>query len=301
MTAPAGTFQTYQAIGNREDLIDVITNISPVDTWFTQVTGSVRATAVRHEWQTDALAAAAANAQIEGDDAVASNVTPTVRLQNSCQILWKVFQISETQQAVNAAGRENEMDYQTMKFAKELARDIEYALVINAAEVTGNATTARQMKGVLGWITTNVTTATATTVELTEAAYNDNLQLIWAQGGYPSFSLVGAHIKRVISAFTTNTRKIQAEEKKLVSAVNIYESDFGTIEIRLHQILNTVAAGTVINFGSMDLWNKAWLRPVLRTPLAKTGSSDKYKIEAELTLESRQEKGSGKLTGYKPA
>lgn len=301
MAAPTGTFQTYQAIGDREDLIDIITNISPIDTWFTQVTGSVRATAVRHEWQTDALAAAAANAQVEGDDATATNVTPTVRLQNSCQILWKVFQISETQQAVNAAGRENEMDYQTMKFSKELARDIEYALVINAAEVTGNATTARQMKGVLGWIVTNVTTATATTVEVSEAAYNDNLQLIWAQGGYPSFSLVGAHIKRVISAFTTNTRKIQAEEKKLVSAVNIYESDFGTIEIRLHQILNAVAPGTVINFGSMELWNKAWLRPVLRTPLAKTGSSDKYKIEAELTLESRQEKGSGKMTGYKPA
>lgn len=29
MAAPAGTFQTYQAIGNREDLSDIIFDISP--------------------------------------------------------------------------------------------------------------------------------------------------------------------------------------------------------------------------------------------------------------------------------
>lgn len=301
MTVPTGTFQTYQAIGNREDLIDVITNISPVDTWVTSITGSVRANAVKHEWQTDALATATSNAQIEGDDFTATAATPTARVQNSCQILVKVFRVSETQQAVNPAGRDNEVDYQTMKNSKELARDIEYALLINASEVTGASGTARQLKGVIGWIATNVTTATATSEVLSETKYNDNLQLIWAQGGYPSYTLVGAFQKRKISGFTTNTRRIDAEAKKLVSAVSIYESDFGIIEVRLHQILNSVSPGTIVNFGSMDLWCKAWLRPVLRTPLAKTGSSDAFKIEAELTLESRQEKGAGKMTGYATA
>jgi hypothetical protein len=301
MTVPTNTFQTYQSIGNREDLIDVITNISPKETWFTTNTANDRATAIRHEWQTDALAAAGANAQVEGDDFGAAAVVPTSRLANSCQILTKVFQLSETQQAIMTAGRSNELDYQTMKFSAELAKDIEYALIINASEVTGTAAVARQLKGALGWIATNVTTASATTVDLTETVYNDNLGLIWAQGGNPSYTLVGAYQKRKISGFTTNTRNVNADEKKLVSAVSIYESDFGIIQVRLHHVMNATAPGSILNLGELDLWHKAWLRPVKRLELAKTGSSDKWKIEAELTLESRQEKGSGKMTGFKSA
>lgn len=299
MGVPASTFQTYQSIGNREDLIDVITNISPVDTWFTSNTANVRASAIRHEWQTDSLAAAGANAQIEGDDATNIAVVPTVRAGNSCQIIRKVFQITETQQAINKAGRGDEIDYQTMKFSKELAKDIEYALIINAAEVTGTAAIARQLKGVLGWIVTNVTTATATTQTLTETLLNDNLALIWAQGGLPYATLVSSGKKRAISGFSANsTRRIAADDRRLVNAIDIYESDFGTIMIRLHYEINATQPTTILNLGQMNLWAKAWLRPVKREALAKTGSSDRYMIEAELTLESRQEKGSGKMTGF---
>jgi hypothetical protein len=296
MTVPTDTFQTYQAIGNREDLIDIITNISPMDTWFTQNSGSGRADARRHEWQTDVLAAPAANAVIEGDDATNVAVVPTARVANSCQIVRKVYQVSNTQEAVSKAGRASEIDYQSMKNMKELARDIEYALVINSAEVTGASATARQLKGLLGWIATNVTTGSATTNEtLTESMLNDNLQLIWAQGGFPTHVLAGAFQKRTISGFTTNTREVAADEKKLVKAVDIYKSDFGDLQIRLHQILNTTAPEKLIILGDMGLWVKAWLRPIVREELAKTGASRKYMIEAELTLESRQEKGSGKI------
>ena len=301
MGLPTDTQTVYHTVGNREDLIDVITNISPVDTWFMSNIGSTRATAIKHEWQTDALGAAAENAQLEGDDFAAAAVVATARLQNSCQILVKVFQITETQQAVVSAGRGSEVDYQQTKRSKELARDIEYALLINAAEVTGTSAAARKMKGALGWIATNVTTASATTVDLTEAVYNDNLALIWAQGGFPSYTLVGVYQKRKIAGFTSNVRNINADSQKIVNTVSVYESDFGVIQVRLHQQLNTSAAGTVLNLGVLDLWKKAYLRPILTTKLAKTGSSDKYKIEAELTLESRNEKGSGKMTGYKSA
>lgn len=301
MGLPTDTFTVYHSVGNREDLIEVITNISPVETWFTSHVGKDRATAIRHTWQTDALASPAANAMIEGDDATNVAITPTTTASNSCQILRKVFQVTTTQQAIKKAGRGNEVDYQTMKRSKELAQDIEYALLINSSEVTGTSGVARQLKGVLGWIATNVTTASASTVDLTESAFNDNLGLIWAQGGKPSYTLVGSYQKRKISGFTTNTRQITAEEKKLVSTVAIYESDFGVIQIMLHYIMNTSASTTILNLGSLDLWNTAWLRPVVREELAKTGSSDKYMMEAELTLESLQEKGSGKMTGYKGA
>lgn len=299
MAVPTNTFQTYQSIGNREDLIDVITNISPVDTWFTSNSGTGRAKARVHEWQTDALAAAAANAVIEGDDASATAITPTTRVQNSCQILRKVFQIADTQEAIDKAGRDSEIGYQKAKHLKELARDIEYALLINASEATGASGTARQLKGVLGWIATNVTTGTGTGNEaLTPTLFNDNLQLIWAQGGKPQHVLCGAFQKRTISgsSFNTNTRDIAAAAKTVVNAVDIYKSDFGDLQIHLHQQINTTAPGTVVILGDMSLWVKAWLRPVKSEQLARTGASSRFMIEAELTLESRQEKGSGKIT-----
>ena len=297
MTVPTNTFQTYQAVGNREDLIDVITNISPVDTWVTSSTGNTRATAVLHEWQTDALAAAAANAVIEGDDASAAAVTPTVRVTNYCQILRKVWQVTDTQNAVQKAGRASESDYQKMKALKELARDIEYALVINTAAASGASGTARTLKGIQGWIATNVTTGTATADEaLTENMLNDNLQIIWAAGGFPSTVLAGAFQKRTISGFSVNTRDIDAADQRVVRSVDIYKSDFGEITIRLHQQVNTTIPSILLILGDMSLWNKAWLRPVNAEQLARSGSSLKFMAEAELTLESRQEKGSGKIT-----
>lgn len=274
-----------------------ITNISPVDTWFTSNSGTVRATARLHEWQTDTLAAATANAVIEGDDATAAAITPTTRLGNYSQILRKVFQVTDTQEVIDKAGRATESAYQTTKHLKELAKDIEYALIVNSTTAAGATGTARQLKGVLGWIATNVTTGTGTGNEvLTETMLNDNLQLIWAQGGYPANVLCGGFQKRKISGFSTNTRQITADAQKLVSAVDVYQSDFGMIAIRLHHQINTTAPGTLVMLGDMSLWKKAWLRPIKKEELARTGASRKFMIEAELSLESRQEKGSGKIT-----
>ena len=285
--------------GNRKPSLtaEIITILSPMDTWFTSNTGSTRAISTYHEWQTDTLDTPGANAQIEGNDVTAEAVTATVRLGNYTQILNKVFFISETQRAIVAAGRNDEVDYQTLKMSKSLARDIEYALVLNATSAAGASATARQLKGVLGWITSNVGTVSATTVALTEAIYNTNLAVIWKNGGYPTVTLVGAYNKQQISGFTSNVRRIEAEEKKLVNSVDVYESDFGMIMVRLHHILNDNDPGYVVNLGVMELWVKAWLRPINRIELAKTGSADKYKIEAELTLESRNQIGSGMITG----
>lgn len=297
MAIPANTFSTYAAIGMREDLIDVITNISPMDTWFTSNSGTTRATARYHEWTTDALAAAAANSVIEGDDATTVAITPSTRVGNYSQILRKVYQITDTEEAVDKAGRDSEISYQTQNKLKELARDIEYALIINASQASGATGTARTLQGVLGWITTNVTTGTGTGNEaLTESMLNDNLQLVWAQGGFPKNVLCGAFQKRAISAFTTNTKNVSADEKKLTSAVDVYQSDFGTLAIRLHHEINTTAPGKLIVLGDMGLWRKAWLRPVKKDELSRTGASRKFMIEAELTLESRQQKGSGAIT-----
>ena len=289
-------FETYAAKGNREDLNDVISNISPMDTWFTSSIGNTPIRATYHEWQTDALAAAAANAIAEGSNFTDAAATATTRVGNYTQILSKVFAISATQEAVDKAGRKSEIAYQTEKNMKELARDVEYALLINTAAASASAGSARTLKGVDGWVATNVNTGTGTADTLREVRLNDTLQTLWAAGGKPSTVLCGAGAKRAISAYTTNTRYMVADENKIASAVDIYQSDFGTIMIRLHHQVSTTIPTKVIVLGDMELWKKGYLRPVKRVKQPWSGDGDLFSVVTEMSLESRNELGSAKLT-----
>ena len=128
MAAPTMAFQTYQAVGNREDLEDVIYSISPTETPFMTMASRVEATAVNHEWQTDALSDAATNAQIEGDDASGGTAVPTSRMGMYTQIASKYAVVTDTQQAVDKAGRASEMSYQVAKRLGELKRNHSCAL-----------------------------------------------------------------------------------------------------------------------------------------------------------------------------
>lgn len=291
MTIPSGTFQTYAAKGIREDLIDIIVNISPTKTPVLSMTESVRAFSTLHEWQTDSLNTPTANSSVEGDDSTANAVVPTVRLNNDTQILTKSFVISGTQEIVRKAGRSSEIGYQVQKLTKELATDIEYALVINSAAATGASATARTLKGISGWIATNVSSATANRA-LTAAILDANLALIWAAGGDPDVILSGGNQKIAIAGFTQNTRYISAEAAKVVNAVDIYQSSFGTLKTVLSHVMNTSQANTLYNL-DMSYWRKAWLRPVQLAELARTGDARKFQMVAELTLESLNEAASG--------
>lgn len=289
------TFKTYEAIGNREDLTDVITNISPIDNWFQANTGTGKADATYHEWQTDELAAPGANAALEGAAFNDQTLAPTTRIGNYTQILKKEFKVSKTQDAVNTAGRKKEMAYQTEKKVKELANDIEYAMLINAAAVAGDASTARQLKGVTGYLTTNAYDGSGT-AEISEELLLDSLQDLWAAGGKPSTVLCGAFQKRTMSAFTTNVKNTMADEKTLTQAVDVYQSDFGVVVIRLHHIVNTSVPDNIYIFGEMGLWSKAYLRPVVRKAEPFAGDADLYSMVAEVTLEAKQEAGSAIMT-----
>ena len=164
MAVPTNTFQTYQAIGNREDLSDVIYRIDPTDTPCMTAFEREKATAVNHEWQTQALAAVdTANAVVEGDDATSDAATPSVRLGNLCQISDKVARVSGTQRAVEHAGRDDELEYQETLKGLELKRDMESILVgTNQAKAAGDGTTdPRKTASVLSWIKTNTDKGTA--------------------------------------------------------------------------------------------------------------------------------------------
>ena len=244
MAQVTNTYSTYDSVGQREDLSDIIYSISPTDTPFMSSIGKEKATAVLHEWQTDALAAAAAdNYQIEGDEIAFTAPTATVRLNNRTQISRKSVIVSGTQDAVNLAGRNNELAYQISKQSKELKRDMETSLTANQAPVTGNDTTARRLGGIECWIKTNSNKGGGSGADpstsgsnartdgdqraFTESQLKDVIKSCWDEGGDPSMVMLGSFNKQILSGFTGGaTRMDDAENKRLVAAVDIYERDF---------------------------------------------------------------------------
>jgi hypothetical protein len=155
MAQPSNTFDSYDAVGIREDLSDVITNISPEETPFHTKSAKTRARNTLHEWQTDSLRASAANAHIEGDATTAEARSATTRLGNYTQIFKNAVVVPDTDEGLDKAGRAREIAYQTLKIAKEQKLDIEKALFDNNARAAGNSTTARELAGAPAWLTSN--------------------------------------------------------------------------------------------------------------------------------------------------
>lgn len=306
MALPTSTLATYQAIGNREDLSDVIYRIDPSDTPFMSGIEREKATAVNHEWQTQALAAVATNAVLEGDDATTDAVTVTVRTGNICQISDKVARVTGTQMAVDAAGRDNELSYQETLKGLELKRDMEYILVgTNQGKVTGDTTTARQLGTVLSWIKTNESTTgtapatagtnsrtTGTQRAFTEAQLKTVLSAVWTSGGKPDVISAGAFNKQAFSTFVGRATPMEdTKSKKIVASVDAYESDFGTLKV----VANRFQSTRDVFIFQMDMWAVAFLngRKMVSIPLARTGDSERRQILSEYTLVARNEKASG--------
>lgn len=295
---PTGTFQTYQAVGNREDLIDLIVNISPVDTPMLSMMESTRAYNTLHEWQTDVLKTPTAVARVEGEDANIKTITATSRLNNRTQIIDNAYIVSNTQQAMKTAGRSDEEAYQTEKAMKELANDIEYAFVVNSAVASGASATARQLKGLAGWVVTNISSATANRA-LTSTILDALLKTIWLAGGRPDTILTGGS-QKIAFTNTTNfpgmTRNINATIGEYSVFVDVYQGGIGG---SLKLITSTIMGNNLDNqifILQMDKFRKAWLRPIKKVPLGLTGDGQKFQIVAEVTMESLNEKASGVAT-----
>ena len=305
MAQPTNTFDTYDSIGEREDLSDVIYNISPTDTPFLSSAAKTKATAVLHEWQTDSLAAAVTNNQvIEGDEATLDAISATTRLSNSCQIMDKTIVITGTQEAVDKAGRASEIAYQIAKKAKELKRDLEASLTSNNAEVTGSATAARVAGGLRSWVATNDVMGTSGTsggagntaaTNGTQRAFTESLlktviKSVWNAGGNPTMIMVGPFNKQKLSGFTGNSTRFDAgADATLYTSVDVYASDFGQLQVVPNRFSRDREAWVL----DMDFWGVAFLRDFSMHDLAKTGDTEKKQLLLEATLESRNEAASG--------
>lgn len=305
MAVPTNTFQSHSAIGNREDLTKVITLLTPYDTPMQSLIGRENATGTLHEWQTQALAAAATNAVVEGDDPSTDAVTPTVRIGNYVQILDKVIGVSNTQQWVDKAGRTNELSEQMRLKALELKRDVEFMLMQNNARSAGSSSTARNSAGVRSYTeqngsrgsggsapTGNGTNAPTdgTTRPVTETMFLDVLQLIAVQGGYPDTVMAHAFVRRNISAFAGGaTAYRMVEDKKLVSTVKVWESDWGDLKI----IFNRHQFEREAFIFQSDTWRMAIGDAYKIEPLAKTGHADKRLLSVECCLVSLAQEHNG--------
>lgn len=312
MTLATSAFTTYSAIGNREDLTDDIYRVEPTKTPFWSGIERATAKAVNHEWQTQALAAAAANAQLEGDDNITSNATTaTARLGNICQIARKSPRVTGTQRAVDHAGRDDEMAYQEMLKGLELKRDIEYNMVgLATAKVTGDSTTARKLASVMAWIKTNTekgggtaadptaadgTSArvdSATLTAFTEAQVKSVIKKCYDAGGSPDTIMLNSFNKQQFSTFTGRGTPTQDQgAKKITAAVSTYESDFGTFKVVPNQFMRQRDAFVL----DMGMWAYAPLpgRSFSSFDMAKTGDTEAKVILTEWTLEARNEKSSG--------
>ena len=299
------TFDTYDSIGEREDLSDVIYNISPTDTPFLSSAAKTKSTAVLHEWQTDSLTAAVTdNAVIEGDEVTVDAITATTRLSNSCQIMDKAICITGTQEAVDKAGRASEIAYQIAKKAKELKRDLEASLTSNNAEVTGSATAARVAGGLRSWVATNDNMGTSGTSGglgntaagngtqrvFTESLLKSVIKSVWNAGGNPTMIMVGPFNKQKLSGFTGNSTRFDAgADATLYTSVDVYASDFGQLQVVPNRFSRDRDAWVL----DMDYWGVAFLRDFTMHELSKTGDSEKRQLLLEATLESRNEAASG--------
>jgi hypothetical protein len=306
-------YTRHSAIGAREDLIDVIYNISPQDTPIMSSIGKTKATAVYHEWQTDTLAAATvSNAQVEGADADAVTLSPTTRVGNYTQIVAKTIKVSNTLEAVDKAGRKSEKAYQLAKASAELKRDIETIITANQAQSAGSSSSARKMSSLLSFIKTNTNFGSGTTVTgvdpttsgisvrtdadttrtFTETILKNVVQEVFSSGGTPAALFVGPALKQTVSAFTGIAAQrfvTEAKPTTIISAADAYLSDFGLIQVVPNRFMRSRDALVL----DPEMAALAYLRPFTTNELARTGDSEKTQVIAELTLQVSNEAAHG--------
>lgn len=300
---------------NREDLVNAMYDVDPTETPFlSMIAKRAKATATLHEWNTDTLAAASgsAAAQNEGEDTSPEAITTPTRMANTTVQLSRVVIVTGTQQAVSTVeGAGRELARQLIKKGKELRRNIEANLLENNAGAAGAEGTARECAGIETYIVTN-TSATGTNATgigtnartiasgasiraFTESLLKGVLNTTFTSGGNPNYLMTTAFNKQVLSSFAGNaTRFDKAEDKQLITSIDVYESDFGELRCLPNRFQNLVGPTVhTVYLLEDDYWGVAELVPITEKPLAESGFYAKRGLYWEGTLEARNEKSSG--------
>jgi hypothetical protein len=324
MTIPTNTFDTYAAIGNREDLEDKVYMVSPEETPIMSMGFKKKAEAKFHEWQRDTLAAPNKdNAVIEGDDRTGTAITPTQRVANYVQLFDKVAIVATSQKASNPAGRSDEMKYQIMKRTKEIKRDVEASMLSNNPAVAGaTGATARKSGGFGVLIYTNalhngagataahtsgaptVANTAGTNRAFTEALLKTSMQNIFTNSGtMPTVLALTPSHKSTFSGFTgiaVNRLDLKKpDQAKIIGGADLYVSDFGNLTVVPNYIMATSDNDTAYILNP-EYYGVCTLQPFSSVPLAKTGHTDKELVSMELCTVVSSETAQGKIDNLTP-
>jgi hypothetical protein len=294
MPTVSGTLKTFDQVGKRENVEDIIYDISPTDTPMLTSIGTSTAGATLHQWLQDSLAPVATNANVEGADAgTASTITQTVKTANT-QIFDKVVQVSGTAEAVGTYGRTSDLAYAIAKAGKEIKRDIEHSFVgAGQAGTAGNSSTARQLTSAANQISAATTNTAGSNRTLTEALVLDVAQKVYEKGGDASQMQVTPSHSVVVAGFATASGRQRdfGSSTTVVNSVDILVTPFGTLNVVPNRLLN---ANTSLILDT-EYWSRAVLRPMQTVVLARTGDSDKRQMLTELTLVCEHDEASGKI------
>lgn len=303
MAQPTGVYVTYTAKGLREDLENVIYDISPTDTPFMSMGGRKDATAVNHEWQTDALTAASGtNYHEEGATFVAATPTATTRIGNICQIARKNSLVSGTLDAVSKAGRKQELAYQLSKQAKELKRDMETSLVgVNQAKTAMAATsTVRKLGSLTSWVSSNVSAGSGgsgagngaartdgTARAFTETLLKATILSSYSAGADIKYLMMAPAQKQTFSAFvgvggaSGVSNYTDTSDQRIIGGMDVYVSDFGEMAV----VPNRFQRSRDVWLLDPDYYGCAYLRPFAQREVASTSDGEQRAILCEYTLQ----------------
>ena len=313
MATVANTVLTTAAVGNREELDDVVSLITPSDTPIYSMAGKEKASSKHPEWEYEDLDTTADNAQPEGNEYNYDAVTPPTRVGNYTQIFTKTFRFSGTQQAVDNAGNAEKRAHELMKKGKALRKDIEYSIVLNTASTN---TDPRRSGGLPTWLTSNVSrnsgssggfTGGVTTVETTgtlrawsKALTDTVLQSIYQNGGDVTTVVCSPYNKGVFATFMSDTNVAAFRyaagkgTNTIIGTADIYESPWGPVKVMANRVMSTAAA-TARRVFALDPSMVKWctLRAIQEDKVAKTGDAENGVLIAEGALKIVNEKGLG--------
>lgn len=318
MTQPTNTFDSYDAVGNREDLQDKIYMVSPEKTPIVSAIRRFKAGNRLHEWQRDSLASPNKdNAVVEGDDRTGTALTATGRVANTVQLFDKVAVVSSTQEKTKSAGRSSEMKYQVSKKMVELKRDLEAMVLSDNVAVAGDSSTARKSAGLGAMIYSNVShggagatpahtsgLATAAQTAGTNRAFTETLlktvlQSIFTNSGeMPTIiSLTPSH-KGTFSGFAgiaANRFNVgKGKQGVIIGGADVYMSDFGELTVVPNYVQATANANTAFILNP-EYAGIAYLGGFKSEPLAKTGHTEKELVSVEACLVVTSETAHGKV------
>lgn len=317
MAVVTNTFRSASAVGNREQLSDVVSRIDPEDTPIYSMLPKESTSGTHPEWETLSLDAPAANAYEEGAEYDFDAITAPTRVGNYTQIFRKTWRISETQEAVDDAGRVQKMKYQKLKKGVELRKDVEYSIVANTASV---ASGTRYSGSLPSWLTSNVSrnsgsnggfnSGTGLTVAEspgTQRAFAKTLldtvmQSCYVNGGNVSTLVTSPYVKSVFVTFMSDTNvaayRYAADSGKgnsIIANADIYEGPFGKVTVMPNRVMATAAATARRAFlldTEMASW--IWLRPIRSdNEIARTGDAQNGALIGEGCLKVKNEKGLG--------